>query len=148
MLRNWWSSLEEKLTRFRQVLEVTPEMVEDIQLRINSLINKQNQLKRRNYEILSILDHQDVKVHVKDVKQLVKALDELLEGREKAKIKAIYRTFIKEITFEVHDKTQLQLTMYFDEGIISQLNEHYREVVSSKMDAAFFDYQGSLLLTI
>lgn len=134
--------------KVRQVLDVTPEMIEDIQPRINSLIKQQNELKIRSYEILSILDHRDVKIHVKDVKQLVKALDELLEGREKAKIKTIYRTFIKEITFDVQDKRHLQLTMYFDKGIINQLNEHYREVVSNKMDAALFDYPGSLLLTI
>ncbi|MDU6522543.1 MAG: hypothetical protein E6540_01110 [Enterococcus sp.] len=67
---------------------------------------------------------------------ILAGLDRLLADSEKSKIKEIYRIFIKKITFDPLNKVDIKIYMMFDETIINQLNERYKEAVSDKDTAS------------
>ena len=52
-------------------------------------------------------------------------------------VKQIYQCFIKEITFNKDTKADIQMTLYFDEAIVDQLNKSYQEAIS-RGDMAIF----------
>ena len=45
-------------------------------------------------------------------------------------VKQIYQCFIKEITFNKDTKADIQMTVYFNEAIVDQLNKSYQEAIS------------------
>lgn len=106
----------------------------DILPQIKGLGERLILLKQREFEISSLLNNQDNHVAKSDVKRLIQSLNCLLGDRNKKELKAVYRSFIKEITFEPTEKAHLNMMLYFDEGINQQLNDIYQEV-----SIVFFD---------
>ncbi|MDT2683332.1 hypothetical protein P7E15_09610 [Enterococcus gallinarum] len=56
-------------------------------------------------------------------------------------VKEIYRTLIDKILFDKKNKDDIKIYMKFDQAIVTQLNELYREVVSDKKDMTSFVLQ-------
>ncbi|WP_288394125.1 recombinase family protein [uncultured Vagococcus sp.] len=142
-------SVNEKIQRWNDLLEISPKMIADVQPKINQLDSQLIMLKQRDYQIQLILDNKDKSIETKHVTQLVNALDTLLEGKEKKQVKAIYRSFIKEIRFDKQNKEDIKMVMYFDQDTINQLNEFYRETTLGKTDVvSLFVYHGVLELEL
>ncbi|MGF2146368.1 recombinase family protein [Vagococcus fluvialis] len=136
-------NVNEKKQRWNNLLELSPEMITDVQPKINQLDSKLIILKQRDYQIQLILENKDKSIKMKHVTQLINALDTLLEGKEKKQVKAIYRSFIKEIRFDRQNKEDIKMVMYFDQDTINQLNEFYRETTLGKTDVvSLFVYHG------
>lgn len=68
---------------------------------------------------------------------LLNAVDKLIEEGTTKEVKQIYQCFIKEITFNKETKSDIQMTLYFDEAIVNQLNKSYQEAIS-RGDVAIF----------
>ncbi|UDM76623.1 hypothetical protein [Vagococcus fluvialis] len=64
-------------------MEVSPEMLIDVQPKISQLDSQLIMLKQREYQIELILDNKDRSIKVEHVTQLINAIDTLLEGKEK-----------------------------------------------------------------
>jgi len=130
--------LAPKLERLQLALEDSPELHDNLIDRINELTSKIMLHTQRENEILSILHHKDQKIKAENVQQIISSLDYLLEHSEKKVVKEIYRTFIDKILFDKKNKDDIKIYMKFDQTIITQLNELYKEVVSDKKDTASF----------
>lgn len=142
-------SVNEKKQRWNDLLEVSPEMLVDVQPKISQLDSQLIMLKQREYQIGLILENRDKSIKIEHVTQLISALDTLLEGKEKKQVKAIYRSFIKEIRFDKLNKDNIKMVMYFDQDTINQLNEFYRETTLGKTDVvSLFVYHGLLELEL
>ncbi|UDM71758.1 hypothetical protein [Vagococcus fluvialis] len=76
-------SINEKKQRWDDLLEVSPEMLIDVQPKISQLDSQLIMLKQREYQIELILDNKDRSIKVEHVTQLINAIDTLLEGKEK-----------------------------------------------------------------
>lgn len=142
-------SVNEKIQRWNDLLEISPEMIVDVQPKINQLDSQLIMLKQREYQIELILGNKDKSIKTKHVTQLINALDTLLKGKEKKQVKVIYRSFIKEIRFDKQNKEDIKMVMYFDQDTINQLNEFYRETTLGKTDVvSLFVYHGVLELEL
>ena len=62
-------------------------------------------------------------------------------------VKQIYQCFIKEITFNKDTKADIQMTLYFDEAIVDQLNKSYKEAISRE-DMAIFVLKDVIEITL
>ncbi|WP_270346200.1 hypothetical protein [Enterococcus thailandicus] len=113
-------------------MEDSPELIDSLKDRLAQLTLLRKELQVRENEILGVLQHKGEKVSINNVRQILVGLDRLLLNREKKEIKELYRIFIKKITFDPLNKADIKLYLAFDEGIINQLNERYKEAVSKK----------------
>ncbi|WP_430599475.1 hypothetical protein [Enterococcus sp. DIV0179] len=118
--------------KWQEVLEDSPELIDSLKDRLAQLTLLRKELQVRENEILGVLQHKGEKVSINNVRQILVGLDRLLLNREKKEIKELYRIFIKKITFDPLNKADIKLYLAFDEGIINQLNERYKEAVSKK----------------
>ncbi|EAC8051844.1 hypothetical protein KCU02_002551 [Listeria monocytogenes] len=125
----------EKLTL---LLEENPELLDSLKERLEELHTLLREKQIRENELLTILSYQGKKIEVDNVTDIVIGIDKLVSNQEKQQIKQLYRTFIQKINFTPDTKDRLQLTMYFDQSIIDQLNKHYRETVSHSEDTVLF----------
>lgn len=142
-------SVNEKKQRWNDLLEISPEMMVDVQPKISQLDSQLIMLRQREYQIGLILDNKDRSIKFEHVTQLINALDTLLEGKEKKQVKAIYRSFIKEVRFDKQNKEDIKMVMYFDQDIINQLNEYYRETTLGQTDVvSLFVFHGVLELEL
>lgn len=96
---------------------------------------------------MAILQDKDIKSELDDVQRIIKSIDAMLENRTKKETKIIYQSFIEKINFDPATKDDIKITMKFNEGIIQQLNEIYRGVVS-KQDTAIFVLKNSFRLVV
>lgn len=129
--------LSPKLERLQMALEDSPELHNNLIDRVTELNSRIVMHTKRENEIISILSHKDKKIEVKNVKQIVASLDQLLKHSEKKVVKEIYRTFIDKITFDKQNKDDIRIYMKFDEAIINELNDIYKEVVSDEDTTSF-----------
>lgn len=140
--------IDEKLTAWEQFELIEKDLNEDVTLRKDQLREQMIFAKQREREILSVLEHQEQKVEVADVQQILQALDRMLQKASKPVIKQIYRSFIEKIEFDPLNKEHIRITMKFDEAIIHQLNQIYQEAVSGETDAAFFVLKRPFMLIV
>lgn len=133
--------LSPRLKTLQRTVEEDPGIHDRLIDRINELNSKIILHTKRENEILSILSHKGQKIEVKNVQQIITSLDSLLENSEKRVVKEIYRTFIDKVTFDKQNKDDIRIYMKFDEVIISQLNDIYKEVVSCDEDTTSFVFQ-------
>lgn len=124
------TDIEEKLSKWNNLLEDNPEMIVELDGRINELQNQkiinqeeQNQLKR-------LKDQEGESIKVTDITVLLTAVEGLLKKGTTKEVKQIYQCFIKEITFNKDTKADIQMTVYFNEAIVDQLNKSYQEAIS------------------
>lgn len=127
-----------KIEKWTLLLEDNPELVDSLKERLEELHTFRREKQIRENELLTILSYQGKKIEVDNVTDIVIGIDKLVSNQEKQQIKQLYRTFIQKITFTPDTKDHLQLTMYFDQSIIDQLNKHYRETVSHPEDTVLF----------
>ena len=140
-------ALHAKLTKWESVLEENPELVETLIDRLKELHTLKSNNQKRENEILHFLKHKDQSIEITNVQRLLQGIDAMLAGQEKKAIKALYRCFIKKITFDKETKDNIQMTMVFDEDIIAQLNQFYQGTLS-KSDRVLFVLQTAFELTI
>ncbi|WP_254907298.1 MULTISPECIES: recombinase family protein [unclassified Enterococcus] len=122
--------INRKLIKLYDAIEDSPELFESVKDRLEDLSTKRKEYQMRENEILAILQHKGEQVTIKNVQSIVNGLDALLTNRKKNEVKKIYRTFIDKITFDKLNKEDIKIYMKFDQLVIDQLNEHYKEVVS------------------
>ncbi|MGG5342099.1 recombinase family protein [Enterococcus sp. AZ192] len=127
-----------KIEKLTLLLEEDPELLDSLKERLEKKHTLRREKQIRENELLSILSYQGKKIEVGNVTDIVIGIDKLVSNQEKQQIKQLYRTFIQKITFTPDTKDHLQLTMYFDQSIIDQLNKHYRETVSHSEDTVLF----------
>lgn len=116
-----------KIEKLTLLLEEDPELLDSLKERLEEKHTLRREKQIRENELLTILSYQGKKIEVGNVTDIVIGIDKLVSNQEKQQIKQLYRTFIQKITFTPDTKDHLQLTMYFDQSIIDQLNKHYRE---------------------
>lgn len=140
--------IEEKLVKWRSLLQTDPELTDSLAERIADLNQEVIQCRRREEQILSILSNKDKKIKTDDIAALIAGIDQMLENQPKMMVKRIYRTFIKEIHFDKLNKENITITINFSEEIVRQINEIYRETVSSNEDTVSLRYKGFAEVTI
>lgn len=138
----------ETIEKWQKVLEENPELVESLKDRLEELHSLRREKQVRENEIIEILAHKDESIEAHDIQKIVTGIDQLLAKQEKRVIKQLYRTFIKQITFDPVTKEQIQLTMYFDQPIIDELNKRYQETVSQTKDTVLFELPMLVELTV
>lgn len=141
------TDIEEKLSKWNNLLEDNPEMIVELDGRINELQNQkiinqeeQNQLKRQK-------DQENESIKVTDVTVLLNGIEGLLKKGTTKEVKQIYQCFIKEITFNKDTKTDIRMTLFFDETIVDQLNKSYQEAIS-RGDVVIFVYKDIIEITL
>lgn len=92
-------------------------------------------------------DQKEKKIVTSDIHVLMTGVDRLLEKGTTKEVKHLYQCFIKEITFNKKTKSDIQMTVYFDEGIVNELNKNHQEAISEG-DMAVFVSQLPIKLTI
>jgi site-specific DNA recombinase len=134
------TNIEEKLSKWNNLLEDSPEMIVELDGRVNELQNQkimnqeeQNQLKRQK-------EQEGEAIKVTDITVLLNGVEGLLKKGTTREVKQIYQCFIKEITFNKDTKADIQMTLYFDEAIVDQLNKSYQEAIS-RGDVAIFVFR-------
>lgn len=140
--------LAKKLEKWEEIIVDNPELLDSLKDRIKRLDEQRRQYQIRENEILSILNHKGERINEQDIYHLLSDIDSFLEKKEKKVVKELYRLFIQKITFDPLDKTDIKITMNFDEEIICQLNKVYQRVVSEKTDTALFVGSSPFELTI
>ena len=130
------NDINDKLKKWQEALEDSPELIDSLKDRLAQLTLKRKTLQSRENEILSVLKHKNDNVSSKDMEVILAGLDRLLADSEKSKIKEIYRIFKNKVTFDPLNKANIKIYMMFDEAIINQLNERYKEAVSEKDTAS------------
>lgn len=130
------NDINDKLKKWQEALEDSPELIDSLKDRLAQLTLKRKTLQSRENEILSVLEHKNDNVSSKDMEVILAGLDRLLADSEKSKIKEIYRIFKNKVTFDPLNKANIKIYMMFDEAIINQLNERYKEAVSDKDTAS------------
>lgn len=138
----------ETIEKWQKVLEENPELVDTLKDRLEELHSLRREKQVRENEIIEILAHKDELIEAHDIQKIVTGIDQLLANQEKQVIKQLYRTFIKQITFDPVTKEHIQLTMYFDQPIIDELIKHYQETVSQTKDTVLFVLETPVELMI
>ncbi|MBC1939179.1 hypothetical protein HCB16_07725 [Listeria welshimeri] len=133
-----------KIEKLTLLSEENPELLDLLKERLEELHTLRREKQIRENELLTILSYKVKKIEVGNVTDILNGIDKLVSNQEKQQIKQLYRTFIQKITFTPDTKEHLQLTMYFDQSIIDQLNKHYRETVSHSEDTVSFCLNNTL----
>lgn len=139
--------IDEKLSKWNNLLEDNPEMIVELDERVSELQNQKimnqeekNQLKRQK-------EQGGEPIKVTDIAVLLNGIEKLLKEGTTKEIKQIYQCFIKEITFNRDKKADIQMTLYFDEAIVDQLNKSYQEAIS-RGDVAIFVSKNIIEMTL
>lgn len=138
----------ETIDKWQKVLEENPELVESLKGRLEELHGLRREKQIRENEIIEILAHKDESIEAHGIQKIVTGIDQLLDNQEKRVIKQLYRTFIKQITFDPVIKEHIQLALYFDQPIIDELNKQYQETVSQTKDTVLFVLSTPVELTV
>lgn len=108
------TNIEEKLSKWNNLLEDNPEMIVDLDERVSELQNQkimnqeeQNQLERQK-------NKKGESIKVTDITVLLNGIEGLLKKGTTKEVKQIYQCFIKGITFNKETKADIQMTLYFD----------------------------------
>lgn len=94
-------------------------------------------IQQEQRQLINLLNQKEQPVKVDDITILLNAVDRLIQEGTTKEVKQIYQCLIKEITFNKETKADIQMTLYFDETIVNQLNKSYQGAISQG-DMALF----------
>lgn len=142
--------LDQNLKKWHDVLLDNPEIYDSIKDQLLEREKNRASLQISENELLSFLKHKDEVVDFKDVQKILTGIDTMLTDKPKSEIKKIYRAFINKITFDNQTKENIQITVKFNQEIVSQLNEIYQKALPADSNAgkAYFVMQKSMQLLL
>lgn len=132
-----YEELDRKLTNLYQAIEYDPSFSQMVRGRIVELEQQKSELTHREQTILAFLGNQDIQLSIADVKLIVESIDQMVQNQEKSKLKQLYGSFIKEITFDPLDKEHLEIKLLFDEKT-KQIIEDSLAPSDTQSDGAFY----------
>lgn len=132
-----YEELDRKLTNLYQAIEDDPSFSQMVRGRIVELEQQKSELTHREQTILAFLGNQDVQLSIADVQLIVESIDQMVQNQEKSKLKQLYGSFIKEITFDPLDKEHLEIKLLFDEKT-KQIIEDSLAPSDTQSDGAFY----------